>query len=159
MNASPKQNTLFFDKNEITLTFDEYIKLEDLSKQLIISPPLESDKYDVEPKTTISKKIVIELLDSLAPETTYTFNFGESVVDNNEGNVLPFLAIHFPPAAPSTRSPCAVKYWTPLMPKLTPIFPYSYILWTAPILTPQCTNKLPCMFQVPWILPSIAFKI
>lgn len=92
VNASPKQNTLFFDKNEITLTFDEYIKLEDLSKQLIISPPLESDKYDVEPKTTISKKIVIELLDSLAPETTYTFNFGESVVDNNEGNVLPFFS-------------------------------------------------------------------
>ena len=92
VNASPKQNTIFFDKDEITLTFDEYIKLEQLSKQLIISPPLASSQYDVEPKTTIAKKIVIQLKDSLAPETTYTFNFGESIVDNNESNVLPFFS-------------------------------------------------------------------
>ena len=44
------------------------------------------------PKPPFQKKIVIELLDSLVPETTYTFNFGESVVDNNEGNVLPFFS-------------------------------------------------------------------
>ena len=41
VNASPKMNTVFFDKEKITITFDEYIKLVDLNKQLIISPPLE----------------------------------------------------------------------------------------------------------------------
>ncbi len=91
LNASPKMNTIFFDKDKITITFDEFIKLNDLSKQLIISPPLEFDQYKIKPQGTVSRKIQIELLDSLQDETTYTFNFGESIVDNNEGNPLPFF--------------------------------------------------------------------
>ena len=91
LNSSPKMNTVFFDKEKITITFDEYIKLVDLTKQLIISPPLEPNKYNVKPQGTVSKKIQIELLDSLIENTTYTFNFGESIVDNNEGNSLPFF--------------------------------------------------------------------
>ena len=91
INAFPKMNTVFFDKEKITITFDEFIKLRDLSKQLIISPPLEPDQYKIKPQGTVSKKIQIELLDSLQEETTYTFNFGESIVDNNEGIPLPFF--------------------------------------------------------------------
>jgi len=91
INASPKMNTVFFDKEKIIITFDEFIKLKDISKQLIISPPLELDKYKVKPQGTVAKKIQIQLLDSLEKETTYTFNFGESIVDNNEGNPLPFF--------------------------------------------------------------------
>ncbi len=91
VNTSPKMNTVFFDKEKITITFDEYIKLVDLNKQLIISPPLEPSKYKVKPQGTVSKKIQIELLDSLLENTTYTFNFGESIIDNNEGNLLPFF--------------------------------------------------------------------
>ena len=91
INASPKMNTVFFDKEKIIITFDEFIKLKDISKQLIISPPLELDKYKVKPQGTVAKKIQIQLLDSLKKETTYTFNFGESIVDNNEDNPLPFF--------------------------------------------------------------------
>ena len=91
INASPKMNTVFFDKEKIIITFDEFIKLKDISKQLIISPPLELDKYKVKPQGTVAKKIQIQLLDSLKKETTYTFNFGESIVDNNENNPLPFF--------------------------------------------------------------------
>ena len=91
INASPKMNTVFFDKEKIIITFDEFINLKDISKQLIISPPLELDKYKVKPQGTVAKKIQIQLLDSLEKETTYTFNFGESIVDNNEDNPLPFF--------------------------------------------------------------------
>lgn len=91
INAFPKMNMVFFDKEKITITFDEFIKLRDLSKQLIISPPLEPDQYKIKPQGTVSKKIQIELLDSLQEGTTYTFNFGESIVDNNEANPLPFF--------------------------------------------------------------------
>ena len=91
INASPKMNTVFFDKEKIIITFDEFIKLKDISKQLIISPPLELDKYKVKPQGTVAKKIQIQLLDSLKKRTTYTFNFGESIVDNNEDNPLPFF--------------------------------------------------------------------
>ena len=91
INASPKMNTVFFDKEKITITFDEFIKLKDITKQLIISPPLEPSQYKIKPQGTVSKKIQIELLDSLQEGTTYTFNFGESIIDNNESNPLPFF--------------------------------------------------------------------
>ncbi len=95
INASPKLNTVQFDKSEIRLTFDEYISLKDLSKQLIVSPPLERDKYTVYPQTGAAKKVTIVLKDSLLENTTYTFNFGESIVDFNESNPLPYFTYVF----------------------------------------------------------------
>ena len=56
-NASPKLNTTYFNKTGFTLTFDEYISLKDISKQLIISPPLIPDQYKVLPASGASKKI------------------------------------------------------------------------------------------------------
>jgi len=91
INASPKLNTTFFDKEGFTLTFDEYVTLKDVSKQLIVSPPLSSSQYKVYPTTGASKKISLVLNDSLMDNTTYTFNFGESIVDFNEANPTPFL--------------------------------------------------------------------
>ena len=91
INASPKLNTTFFDKDGFTLTFDEYVSLKDISKQLIISPPLNPSKYKVSPTTGASKKITLELKDSLMENTTYTFNFGESIIDFNESNPTSYL--------------------------------------------------------------------
>ena len=91
INASPKLNTTFFDKDGFTLTFDEYVTLKDVKKQLIVSPPLSSTKYKVYPTTGASKKISLELSDSLMRNTTYTFNFGESIVDFNESNPAQYL--------------------------------------------------------------------
>ena len=91
INASPKLNTTYFNKTGFTLTFDEYISLNEISKQLIISPPLNPNQYKVLPASGASKKISLELKDSLLDNTTYTFNFGNSVVDFNESNTLPFL--------------------------------------------------------------------
>ena len=91
INASPKMKTTEFDKTEIRLNFDEYVTLKDLSKQLIVSPPLEREKYTVYPQTGASKKVTIKLKDSLLENTTYTFNFGESIIDFNESNPLPYF--------------------------------------------------------------------
>lgn len=91
INASPKLKTTFFDKESFTLTFDEYIKLKNVSKQLVISPPLNSDQYKVYPTSGASKKVTVEIKDSLLENTTYTFNFGESIVDYNESNPNPYL--------------------------------------------------------------------
>jgi uncharacterized protein (DUF2141 family) len=80
----PKNFSTNFTEKNIKLTFDEYIKLKDVSKQLIVSPPM---KYapDISP-TTASKYIDIKIKDTLTPNTTYSFNFGQSIEDNNEGN-------------------------------------------------------------------------
>ena len=91
INASPKLNTVFFDKDEINLTFNEYVTLKDISKQLIISPPLNSSQYKIYPVTVAAKKVTVKLLDTLLDNTTYTFNFGEGIIDFNESNPISYL--------------------------------------------------------------------
>lgn len=83
----PEFKSVNFDKKEIKIYFDEYIKLKDLQKHLVVSPPL---KYPaiITPLGSPSKKITISIQDTLLENTTYTFNFGESIVDNSEGNIL-----------------------------------------------------------------------
>ena len=63
--------------------FDEYIKIKDLRKQLIVSPPMDPEAQ-ITPLGSASKYITIQIFDTLQPNTTYAFNFGESIVDNNE---------------------------------------------------------------------------
>lgn len=55
VNASPKMNTTFFDKEKFVLTFDEFVTLKEIRKQLIVSPPVESSSYSVYPQTGVSK--------------------------------------------------------------------------------------------------------
>ncbi len=90
IRTSPKENTVFFKGDKILLNFNEFIKLNDISNQLIISPPLEKKYFEIKPRLGASKKIEIELLKKLDDNTTYTFNFGNSIEDYNEGNLLPF---------------------------------------------------------------------
>lgn len=84
LSAEPKSGSVRFDKNKIRLVFDEFVITKDLRKQLIISPPMENFP-SIEP-TSASKKLDITILDTLKPNTTYVFNFGNSIQDYNEGN-------------------------------------------------------------------------
>ena len=82
----PKNFNTNFKGSEIKLEFDEYIKLKNLNKQLIISPPMKQEPLIL--PTTASKYMTIKIKDTLQPNTTYSFNFGQSIADNNEGNTL-----------------------------------------------------------------------
>ena len=80
----PKNLSVNFKGKEINLTFDEYVKLKNLNKQLIVSPPM---KYNPEVSPMNPSKIInIKIKDTLQENTTYSFNFGQSIEDNNEGN-------------------------------------------------------------------------
>ena len=94
LKAEPANMTVNFSAAKIRLYFDEYIKLEKLQEQLIVSPPL---KYlpDITPQGGTSKFVEIKIKDTLKENTTYTFNFGQSIVDNNEGNPNSFLTYVF----------------------------------------------------------------
>lgn len=83
----PKNFKTNFTGNEIKLYFNEYIKLKDINKQLIVSPPMNT--APVVSPTNASKYISIKLKDTLQPDTTYSLNFGQSIQDNNEGNIYP----------------------------------------------------------------------
>lgn len=80
----PDSASLNFKARSITLFFDEYIQLQDLNNQLIVSPPLNKT-----PDIKVKNKTVIIDLDKdevLKPNTTYCFSFGNAIQDNNEGN-------------------------------------------------------------------------
>ena len=84
-SSNPDNYTTNFKGNEIKINFDELIKVKDINKQLIISPPMKKQPIIV-PQGSASKFISIKILDTLQPNTTYSFNFGQSIVDNNENN-------------------------------------------------------------------------
>lgn len=94
LRAEPENYTTGFTSGKIRLYFDEYVRLVDIQNQLIVSPPL---KYTpvITPQGGTSKYVEIELKDTLRENTTYTLNFGQSIVDNNEGNPNNFFTYVF----------------------------------------------------------------
>lgn len=83
-SSSPENFSTNFKADKIILTFDEYVKLKNANKQLIISPPMKNQPI-ITPSNA-SKFINIKILDTLQPNTTYNLNFGQTIEDNNEGN-------------------------------------------------------------------------
>jgi len=85
LQGVPENRSVRFEGQEITFWFDEFIQFKDLSKELLVSPPLKE-----KPVIRIKEKSVrINLMNDLLPATTYTINFGKAISDLNEGNPLP----------------------------------------------------------------------
>jgi hypothetical protein len=80
--SNPEPFSTQFNSKTIVLTFDEYVRLNDIQNNLVISPPLVT-----KPKIKVrNKSVIIELQEELRPNTTYMFNFGDGIVDVNESN-------------------------------------------------------------------------
>lgn len=85
ISALPKDSAINVKTQNITLTFDEYISLDNPLQNLIISPnPSSSRPPLVDYKL---KNVTVKLKDTLEPNTTYSFNFGSAIKDVNESNV------------------------------------------------------------------------
>jgi len=84
VKSNPKNYQTNFTGKTIKIDFSEYIKVKDINKQLIISPPMVKSPTVV-PQGSASKFISITLNEDLKPNTTYSFNFGQSITDYNEG--------------------------------------------------------------------------
>ena len=93
VSSSPQNFATNFTETQIKIGFDEYIKLKNIKENLIISPPLTYDPL-LSPQTS-SRTLGIKIMDTLAPETTYVFNFGKSIVDNNEENPYDYFKYVF----------------------------------------------------------------
>lgn len=86
LSTVPSEDATSFpiEKGSITLTFNEYIQIKDANKNILLSPP---QKKQV--KTRIKGKgLVVTFQEPLDTNTTYSLNFGNAIVDNNEGNPL-----------------------------------------------------------------------
>lgn len=84
VGSTPRLHAVNAKNKKIELEFDEFIKLEKPSEKVVVSPPqLEQPEIKV-----LGKKVVVELLDTLKETTTYTIDFSDAIVDNNEGNPM-----------------------------------------------------------------------
>ena len=84
VEAVPENHSINFTGKKIEITFDEYISLENANQNVMISPPL-SEKPDIKLK---NKTVIVKFKEILAPNTTYTINFGSSIKDLHEGNAF-----------------------------------------------------------------------
>ena len=84
LSAVPAERSTGISTRKARINFDEYIKLQNASEKVIVSPPqLESPNIRAD-----GKHIKIELKDTLKPNTTYTIDFSDAIEDNNEGNPM-----------------------------------------------------------------------
>jgi len=83
IGAFPKDSAINVTAKNITLTFDEYVTLQGVQENLIVSPTLKNIPL-VDYKL---RNVTIKIKDSLEPNTTYSLDFGESIRDVNEGNI------------------------------------------------------------------------
>lgn len=79
---------------ELRIDFDEYITLKEVTKNLNISPPIPKIKK-ILPANLATKYVLIQWEDNLQENTTYNFNFGNAIQDNNENNPLPYYNLAF----------------------------------------------------------------
>ncbi|MFA6651546.1 MAG: Ig-like domain-containing protein [Bacteroidales bacterium] len=75
----------------VELQFNEYVKLVDPNKNIMLSPPPEKNPT----LRTKGKGVVVDLKNELLPNTTYSLYFGNAIQDNNEGNPFPVFALSF----------------------------------------------------------------
>jgi len=94
VKSVPENFSTNFKGNEIRIYFDEYVKIKNVQRQLIVSPPMDPAPT-VTPTSTASDYIKIIINDTLQPNTTYAFNFGQSIVDNNEENPFSYYKYVF----------------------------------------------------------------
>jgi Bacterial Ig-like domain len=84
VHANPPDSTTQFHSGKIVLTFNEYVELDKPLENIIVSPLPKNPT----PAEAHLRTITIRIKDTLEPNTTYAINFGNSIRDINEGNVL-----------------------------------------------------------------------
>jgi hypothetical protein len=88
----PEDKSLNTNPKEIRLEFDEYIKLDNATKNIIITPRVKKDELII---TALKNMVIIELNQQLEDSTTYVFNFQKSIQDLSESNPAENLKLVF----------------------------------------------------------------
>ncbi len=91
VNTEPEFRAVDYDGDDVRLTFNEYIQPDQISEVLVVSPPL-SKRPIIRTK---SKTLIVQFNEDLKDSTTYSLDFKNSVVDNNEKNPLENLRFTF----------------------------------------------------------------
>lgn len=89
--STPGFNSLNSSPGKIEIEFDENIKIKTPNEKVIITPP----QQNMPVIRSVGRKAVVELRDELLPNTTYTIDFTDAIVDNNEENPLENFVFSF----------------------------------------------------------------
>lgn len=92
LEMNPKDQSLNINPKRISILFDEYIKLENANRNVIITPRINKDKVTF---TALKNELRIDFNQELEDSTTYVFNFQKSVQDLSEGNPVENLKLVF----------------------------------------------------------------
>ncbi len=84
IKAEPGDSTRNFRDDRINFSFDEYVTIQDIQANLVMSPiPKSVPTVDYKLNT-----VTVKIKDTLEPNTTYSMNFGNAIRDVNEGNII-----------------------------------------------------------------------
>ncbi len=84
VSCSPADKATNVKSHKIVINFNEFIKIEDASNKVVVSPP----QIEVQEVKASGKRIIVDLKDTLKSNTTYTVDFSDAISDNNEGNPM-----------------------------------------------------------------------
>ena len=84
VKESPMNGSLNFDAKRIEIHFDEYIQLDNVQKNVLISPPQQTPPE----VKAIGKNVSVVFNEPLQDSTTYTIGFGAAICDYNEKTPL-----------------------------------------------------------------------
>lgn len=91
VSSTPAPNQTNYKGKNIEILFDELVQLDKPSENVIITPP----QMEMPIVRAAGKKVVVELMDTLKENTTYTIDFTNSISDNNEKNVFENFSFAF----------------------------------------------------------------
>ena len=91
LHANPAPGSVNVDPSNINIDFNELVNVKDAFQKVVLSPPGASTPR----VSTRGRRVVVNITDTLLPNTTYTIDFGDAIEDNNEGNKLSGFAYTF----------------------------------------------------------------
>lgn len=91
VRANPAPGSVNVDPSNIHIDFNELVNVKDAFQNVVLSPPGKSTPR----VSTRGRRVVVNITDTLLPNTTYTIDFGDAIEDNNEGNKLSGFAYTF----------------------------------------------------------------
>lgn len=91
VQASPVPGSVNVNPENIYIDFNELVNVKEAFTKVIMSPPTKSTPR----VSTRGRRIVVNITDTLEPNTTYTIDFGDAIEDNNEANKLSGFAYTF----------------------------------------------------------------
>ncbi len=91
VKATPSPGSVNADPSNIYIDFNELVNVKDAFQKVVLSPPGASTPR----VSTRGRRVVVNITDTLLPNTTYTIDFGDAIEDNNEGNKLSGFAYTF----------------------------------------------------------------